>query len=319
MRVLLLTLIALLAACGTTPPPLSALEGSASYRERIALQPGSVLTVTLEDVSRADAPATVLGTYKAAVTGQVPLAFSVLYDPADIQAGHRYSLRAQLRSSEGALLFTSDTHIPVLGESDARTGIHIPMVKVSHAPHSKHAPGRTLFFECNEVDFMVRTGPGELALWLDDHYTVLSQVPAASGSQYTEGDISVWLKGDEAMLKTPQVNARSCRNNPQRAIWEDAKRRGVNFRATGNEPGWVLEIHQQQGITLLMNYGQSRIHAPMPEAQKAGKQTRYVTDALDVTLEHKRCSDTMADILYTTTVTVQLEDTTLRGCGNVLQ
>src|SRR3546814_13421730 len=35
-------------------------RGSLTYRERIALPPGSVAEVTLQDVSRADAPSTIL-------------------------------------------------------------------------------------------------------------------------------------------------------------------------------------------------------------------------------------------------------------------
>lgn len=319
MRVLLLTVIALLAACTSAPLPPPALEGTASYRERIALPPGSVLTVILEDASLADTAATVLGEYRATVTTEVPLPFTVRYNPADIVPGHRYSLRAQLHSKEGALLFTSDTHVPVLGEGNTATGIHIPMVSVPPASGHGHAPARTLFLECHQADFMVRTGPGELALWLDDTYTVLPQVPSASGSKYEEGGITVWLKGDEALLDAPQLSARGCRNNPQRAIWEDARRRGVSFRGSGNEPGWVLEIHNQQGMTLMTDYGRTRIHTAMPEAQKTGKQTRYIAGPLDITLEHKRCTDSMADILYTTTVTVQVNGQTLHGCGNALQ
>jgi hypothetical protein len=38
-----------------------AVKGTASYRERMALPPGAVLEATLEDVSRADAAAEVIG------------------------------------------------------------------------------------------------------------------------------------------------------------------------------------------------------------------------------------------------------------------
>ena len=42
-------------------PSEASLTGTATYRERIALPPGAVFEATLEDVSRADAPAEVLG------------------------------------------------------------------------------------------------------------------------------------------------------------------------------------------------------------------------------------------------------------------
>ena len=42
----------------TQASEIMTLSGQLSYRERIALLPGSTATVSLEDVSRADAPST---------------------------------------------------------------------------------------------------------------------------------------------------------------------------------------------------------------------------------------------------------------------
>lgn len=89
------------------------LSGSASYRERIALPPGAVFEATLEDVSRADAPATVLGRAKLDPAGAPPFRFTIDYDEAAVVAGHRYVLRATVRH-EGKLLFTTDRSYPVL-------------------------------------------------------------------------------------------------------------------------------------------------------------------------------------------------------------
>jgi len=58
------------------------ITGSATYRERIALPPGTVFEATLEDVSRADAPAEVVGRVRVEKPGQPPFRFSIAYDPA---------------------------------------------------------------------------------------------------------------------------------------------------------------------------------------------------------------------------------------------
>src|SRR3546814_14991803 len=51
-------------------------RGSLTYRERIALPPGSVAEVTLQDVSRADAPSTILARHTIPLVGrQVPVPF----------------------------------------------------------------------------------------------------------------------------------------------------------------------------------------------------------------------------------------------------
>lgn len=108
----LLALVAALpiAAAGAT------LEGSATYRERIALPADAVFEATLEDVSRADAPSTVLGRARLDPAGLPPFRFAIEYDEKAIEAGRRYVVRANV-SRAGQLLFTTDRAYPVLGEN----------------------------------------------------------------------------------------------------------------------------------------------------------------------------------------------------------
>ncbi len=91
----------------------SSVTGTASYRERIALPPDAVFEATLEDVSKADARAEVLGRATIERPGAPPFRFTIDYDPARIEPRHRYALRATIRA-RGRLLFTTDTHYPVL-------------------------------------------------------------------------------------------------------------------------------------------------------------------------------------------------------------
>jgi uncharacterized lipoprotein YbaY/heat shock protein HslJ len=82
-------------------------RGEASYRERIAVPPGTQLKVVLEDISRADALAEVIGDMINADAGQPPYRFEIDYRPEQIIASHRYAVRASL-THEGRLLFTTD-------------------------------------------------------------------------------------------------------------------------------------------------------------------------------------------------------------------
>ena len=65
----------LLASCGTS----AAVTGTVTYRERIALPPeGVVVTIKVEDVSRADAPAVTIGEQIIENPGhQVPIPFEI--------------------------------------------------------------------------------------------------------------------------------------------------------------------------------------------------------------------------------------------------
>lgn len=93
------------------------ISGEVWFRERIALPPSAEIIVTLEDQSRADAPATVLTDYTHVVDGQAPpYSFRLVYDPSAIEERMRYGLRARIEH-DGELIFTSTEHIdPFAGE-----------------------------------------------------------------------------------------------------------------------------------------------------------------------------------------------------------
>lgn len=72
-------------------------SGTVAYRQRIALPPNAKLVVRLEDTGRADAPATVIAETTIETNGQqVPIPFTLTYDPAQISPRGRYTVRAQI-------------------------------------------------------------------------------------------------------------------------------------------------------------------------------------------------------------------------------
>ena len=108
-RFLTLALPGILAACGggstqsTVSSPLprasvtpSTVRGTVSYRERIAMPPGAVLEVSLVDVSRADAAATVVGNVVLDNPGNVPVAFEIPFDASAIDQRRSYTVRARI-------------------------------------------------------------------------------------------------------------------------------------------------------------------------------------------------------------------------------
>jgi len=112
-----LVAVLLVAACAT-PRATVSVSGTASYRDRMALPPDAVFEATLEDVSRADAPATVVA--RAQVTSPaVPIAFTIEVEPARIDASRRYAVRGRI-VVDGQVLFSSDAAYPVIGSGDAR-------------------------------------------------------------------------------------------------------------------------------------------------------------------------------------------------------
>ena len=112
---------------------LATIEGTATYRERMALPEGAVLEVELLDISRADAKSEQLAAIRIAPQNQVPIPFTLPYDPAVIDERNRYTVAAKI-IHEGRLLFRSATVHPVLTRG-AGDRVDIPMVQVaSDAP-----------------------------------------------------------------------------------------------------------------------------------------------------------------------------------------
>ena len=86
------------------------LKGSITYRQRIALGPAAVVKIRLEDVSGMDIAATVIAETTLENPGQVPIAFTLSYDDAQLEAGHRYALRARIEE-EGKLRFINTAFV----------------------------------------------------------------------------------------------------------------------------------------------------------------------------------------------------------------
>lgn len=116
---------------GARPMAAASVTGTATYRERMALPPDAVFEAVIEDSSKADAPALVLG--RTEVTSfQVPVSFSIAYDPAKLDPRARYSVRTRILV-QGRLWFTSDTFHPVLRDA-GDTRADIVMRRVAAAP-----------------------------------------------------------------------------------------------------------------------------------------------------------------------------------------
>lgn len=117
-RLLALSVVLGLAACGGEhqaetvgdSADMARVEGAVVYRERMLLPPGAGLEIQLQDISRADADATVLASVLLSPEGAPPYGFAIDYDPARIDPRMRYALRATIYSGD-ELLFTSTDYI----------------------------------------------------------------------------------------------------------------------------------------------------------------------------------------------------------------
>jgi len=116
-----------------SPSWAGTLEGTAYYRERIALPPDAMFEAQLQDISRADVPAVVLGRARLEPAGQPPFRFKISYDEAAVDPRGRYAVRATVAQA-GKLLFTMDTiHSPF----DARNApLQLLLVSAGRGPQA---------------------------------------------------------------------------------------------------------------------------------------------------------------------------------------
>jgi putative lipoprotein len=150
----------------------------------------------------------------------------------------------------------------------------------------------------------------------------LPRVSTASGERYEERGVSVWSKGREATLEL-DGRTYTCVENRRRSITEDARLRGVELRAVGQEPGWIFELFaDRMAFVKALEGERATTPRPAPQASLAAGETVYVaiTEAhrLTVRIREVRCLDTMSGERYESTVEVELDGRVYRGCGEPL-
>jgi membrane-bound inhibitor of C-type lysozyme len=190
----------------------------------------------------------------------------------------------------------------------------------------------TAVYDCvaRERPFSIVTQTAEdgLHIWVPEpfsaRYVLLERVEVASGERYEHDGITAWSKGDEAMFEIDDIRVTECELNRRESIWEAAMLNGVDFRAVGNEPGWVLEISERTKLLFRYDYDASVIEAtaseisPDPEASETVFTANTASGLLVITLRGQICSDTMIDESYETAVSIELGDRSFLGCGRAL-
>lgn len=174
------------------------------------------------------------------------------------------------------------------------------------------------------LECVVRIHDQEAWVFLPEGTMQLAQMPSASGAKFTDGSVTLWTRGEEATLTRPDQPDVVLQNNRRLAVWEHAKLNGADFRAVGNEPGWVLELYGDGRAIFTGNYGKARYEfvLPAPQVDSSNRQTTYECQGpkheLTIVLTGIRCRDTMADEEFETTVRLVLDGKEFTGCGRAL-
>lgn len=183
----------------------------------------------------------------------------------------------------------------------------------------------TYVYDCPNATHFIVSIEGRMAwIFLPEQTLSLPKISSASGVKYSDGQSTFWSKGKTASFTRGTTKYKNCVNNPGKAIWEHAKLNGVDFRAVGNEPGWHLEIMQDNELIYTGQYGQVTHTSSTSErhTDPATRKTEYTAaekgHTLSVTILGESCHDTMSGESFASTVTVVLDNKVFNGCGRAL-
>jgi putative lipoprotein len=221
----------------------------------------------------------------------------------------------------------SEAAAPPAPDAPAAANVPDSAAPTSTAPAADDAPPegvlRAYAWECEDGQKLVmRNLFREKAIAIDFHEGTkrLEQTVSASGARYSDGTIVFWTKGGTATLERPGAAAVKCTERRADSLREDARARGVAYRATGNEPGWVLEIGPGRHLDWVTGFGSER-HAFDDATLSAGDrpQSRVYAagngaEAIRVTVTEEACTDD-AGVVLSHSAVVEFGGRALRGCG----
>ncbi|HJT11265.1 MAG TPA: META domain-containing protein [Dongiaceae bacterium] len=128
---------------------------------------------------------------------------------------------------------------------------------------------------------------------------------------------------DGTLALTADNGAQLLLRRQEAAGLQDARTRGIDFRAIGQEPGWVVEVTDGGQISALLDYGATSLMLPTPSAETAEDGTVIYdastdTDHLTMRIKRKVCIDAMSGESHPSTVELLVNDKPYQGCGDWL-
>lgn len=206
-------------------------------------------------------------------------------------------------------------------------GSAVPSESEAVDPGSSRAAAETLVFRAPATWVFV-CGDGEMFVVRGDVESGTLHLPSGpvelrgAGSVWQGGGWEIRIEGERATVLGDGRVRRNCLNDRLESVWQDARLRGVEFRAAGNEPGWYLELDSSGSAVLVTAYGAER-HV-FPAVRKQGVPLSRLTAEesgrrMKAEIEPEPCFDAMSGERYPLSVSVDLDGDELRGCGAMLE
>lgn len=130
-----------------------------------------------------------------------------------------------------------------------------------------------------------------------------------------------------AQQQTPTSQADTRSESQSSAPWDQARERGMAFRAVGNEPGWEVEVekNRQPTLFLTLDYGQHHMKVPQAEVS-VDKSSGTITfhgqaednSPVQLVVHRGQCQDDMSGQKMDAAAKLEVGSKTYAGCGKFL-
>ncbi len=315
--------VAFLVACAGQPTQDPATEveitGEAYYMERIMMPPDSVLEIELVAEPGGDR----LAFERAEDVGAPPYAFGLGIDQDVMSPDDHYLLQLILYLPDGTPRFAATVPISLEQTNVSR----VRLIGIDSSAQDTDSGSRAAewnSFQCGDVavDANFETD-GQVSLSLPWARVELPEVPAASGARFGDGDIEFWTRGsDQARLTTADNGSVECSPRDSVSPWTQAMLKGVDFRAVGNEPGWHMEVFEDEGrMFLIRDHGAD--HQVFEDVEVLADQAGYRAASADkevvVRLDQVPCQDAIVGWTSPVMVSLEINGQTVQACGRFLR
>lgn len=209
--------------------------------------------------------------------------------------------------------------------TDDRTPPPVPAQQRPAAPSPPPAPAASAArWRCGEILLAAGYRDEKADLSFSGRSLQLPLVRSGSGARYADGKGNeFWSKGDRATLTLAGEEQRDCEITEHISPWDEAKTRGIVFRAIGQEPGWWVEIGSGDSPPLHaeLDYGERKI--AVARSMGISSTPGYggkTDDGITVVLRTKSepCSDAMSGERFDTSAELTVGDKVYKGCGAYL-
>lgn len=191
------------------------------------------------------------------------------------------------------------------------------------APEGQGEPFAQVYTCPDGFRFSARTGTDEAHLDLGTRRFTLARTSGDAAPRYADDETLFQTDGSQATIAVDASIRSGCRGQDADDPWQAAALRGVDLRASGQEPGWSVEVVEGEWLRIVQAGEAGMLVAPEPARERTGSgATVYAGEAdgqrLRLRLTESACVDSMSGESLPLTATLTLDDRQLRGCARRL-